>query len=130
MDLISVTRRQGLSCAVKIRGHEIVTDMSAKEGGADEGPSPVELVVAAIGSCIATMVHRYCESHGYKDGEVAVSLTYELADNPKRIAAITIDLELPRDVPESRHVAIRRVAELCPVHQSLHQPPRLDLEIV
>ena len=101
MDLITVTRKGGSQFGIRVRGHDVVSDMSEKDGGQDAGPSPVELLAGSLGTCIAMMVQSYCQRHGY-DGDVGVSLTTELADNPKRVGGIVIDLELPRDVPEAR----------------------------
>lgn len=128
MDLISVTRKDNLAFATTVRGHQIVTDLIEKEGGADEGPSPVELMGFALGSCIALMVQKYSLRHDWK-GDAEVNLTLELADNPKRIGRIVVDLELPEGVPDDQKAALRRVAELCPVHETLRNAPQVDIEI-
>lgn len=130
MDLISVTHEPGTKFAIRVRGHQVSSDMSEKDGGHDEGPSPVELFAGSLGVCVAMMVQRYCDSHGYTDGQVEASLAIELADDPKRIGAIVIDLELPKDVPENRMEAIKRLADRCPVHQTLANPPTVDIDIV
>ena len=75
------------------------------------------------------MVRRYCERHGYTDGEVGVSLTLELADSPKRVGGIVVDVELPKGIPEDKKEAVRRMAERCPVHETLRNPPRLDIDV-
>ena len=41
MDLITVTREEGLKFSVQLRGHVMTTDFSVGEGGKDGGPSPV-----------------------------------------------------------------------------------------
>jgi uncharacterized OsmC-like protein len=130
MDLITVAHRSGREFAIRVRDHEVISDYSEKDGGRDAGPSPVELLASSLGACIAMMVQTYCDRHGYTDGDVAVSLTLELADNPKRIGAIVVDVELPNGIPEDRKDAIRRMAELCPVHGTLQNPPRVDIDIV
>jgi len=76
------------------------------------------------------IVQRYCQSRGHADGQVAVNLTLELADNPKRVKSIVVDLEVPGDVPEDRKEAIRRVAEHCVVQETLKSPPDVDLDVV
>ena len=129
MDLITVTRKSGLEFGIGVRGHEVTTDMSDKDGGADAGPSPVELLGGSLGACIAMMVQGYCQRHGYTDGDVGVSLTLELADAPKRIGGIVVDLELPDGIPEEKLDVIRRMAERCPIHQTLMAPPRIDVDI-
>jgi len=129
MDLITVERREGLKFDISVRGHNVTADLSEEEGGGDQGPSPAELLAGSLGACIAIMVQTYCQSHGY-DGDVGVSMTVELADKPKRIGRLVVDLELPEGVPEDRMVAIKRVVERCPIHETLKNPPALDIEIV
>ncbi len=130
MDLISVTREPGTKFAIRVRGHEVASDMSEADGGHGEGLEQVELLAGSLGACVAMIVQRYCDNHGYTEGRVEASLAIELADDPKRIGAIVIDLEIPKDVPENRMEAIKRLADLCPVHQTLANPPTVDIDIV
>ena len=129
MDLITIDRKADSAFTMSVRGHEVTSDMSEKDGGQDTAPSPVELLAGSLGTCIAMMVDRYCQRHGYTDGDVSVSLTLELADSPKRVGGITIDVELPKGVPEDKKEVILRMAERCPVHETLRNPPRLDIDI-
>jgi uncharacterized OsmC-like protein len=130
MDLITIERKAGKAFELKTRGHALTIDMSKEEGGADEGMNPVELLASSLGACIAIMVQTYCDTHGYTDGDVAASLTLQIADDPKRVGNIVIDLELPKDFPEEKKSVVERLAELCPVHETLKQMPTLDLDII
>jgi len=130
MDLITVKGRPGGGAEIVVRGHRWTGDMSLSDGGGDIGPSPSEWLVASLGACIVMMVRSYCERHGWRDGHVAVSMTYEMAGDPVRIDGIVADLEIPRDVPEDRRPAVLRIAEVCPIHATLQRPPRIDLEIL
>ncbi len=130
MSLISVTLRSGQETQIHVRRHQLTSDMSEDDGGHDEGPSPSELMVGSLGACIVMMVQRYCDRHGYRDGKAAASLSYELTGNPARIGAITVDLEIPKDVPEGKRAVLKRIAEACPIHQTLGTPPMVDLEIL
>jgi uncharacterized OsmC-like protein len=129
MDLITVTRKSGLEFNARVRGHDVTSDMPPEVGGRDAGPSPAELLAASLGVCIAMMVQSYCDRHGYTDGDVGVSLTLELADAPKRIGGIVVDVELPKGIPEDKMGAIRRMAQRCPIHETLKDPPRVDIDI-
>jgi uncharacterized OsmC-like protein len=129
LDLISISHKGGQKFHIRVRGHDVPSDMSEKDGGQDGGPSPVELLAGSLGACIAMMTQRYCDRHGYKKGEVGVSMTIELADEPKRIGRVVVDLEIPEDVPEDRRAAILRMAKACPVHATLKDPPEMDIEI-
>jgi len=130
MDLINIARGEGLQFKIQVRGHEVSSDMSEKDGGQDRGPSPVELLAGSLGACIAMMVETYCNRHGYTDGEVGVSLTLEIADSPKRVGGIVVDVELPDGIPEDKKEVIKRMAERCPVHETLRNPPRIDIDIL
>ena len=130
MDLITVTRDEGLTFSIRIRDHVFTTDMALDEGGKDGGPAPVELLAAAAGACLATMVQAYCDSRGYKDGDVAVSLTLELVPNPNRIAGLVLDVELPEDVPEEDKEKLKKMALRMPVPATLRSEPRLDIEML
>jgi putative redox protein len=129
MDLITVTRKTGLEFAIRVRGHVITSDMSAAEGGRDAGPNPVELLACSVGSCIATMVQGYCNEHGYTNGDVGVSLTLELATDPKRIAALVVDVELPQGMPDGVKQDVKRMIDGFPVPVTLCNPPQLDVEV-
>ena len=128
MDLISVTREDGIAFKIAVRGHEVASDMSAQDGGKDAGPSPVELLAGSLGACVAMMVQSYCNRHGYA-GDAEVSLTLELEQNPKRVGGIVVDVEMPEGVPAEKREAVRRMAEHCPIHETLRHPPRVDIEI-
>ena len=128
MDLISITRKAGSQFGIRVRGHDVISDMSTADGGQDAGPSPVELLGGSLGACIGMMVQSYCQRHGY-DGDVEVSLTLEMADSPKRIGGIVVDVEVPDGVPEDKKDVIRRMAEKCPIHETLKDPPRVDIDI-
>ncbi len=130
MDLITVTREDGLKFSIRIRDHVITTDLSVEEGGRDGGPSPVEILGSAAGACLATMVQAYCDNRGYTDGDVSVSLTTELLPNPNRIAGFILDVELPADVPEEDKEKLKKMALRMPVPATLRSEPRIDIDML
>ncbi|MFC1520924.1 OsmC family protein [Elusimicrobiota bacterium] len=130
MDLISVEQENGTKVNVSIRKHGFSSDMSSQDGGEDRAPSPAELLVGSLGACIAMVINRYCVAHKYDSEGINVSLTFELDKDPKRIKAITADVELPKNFPQDRRDAVKRVIETCPIHNTLHNPPQIDVEVV
>ena len=129
MDLITVTRKEDRAFSIRVRGHDVTSDMSVNDGGRDQGASPVELLAGSLGACIAMMVQSYLDKHGY-DGDAGVSLTMELEDKPKRIGRLVVDVELPDGFPEEKIPAIKRLAQRCPIHETLVNPPGLDIDVV
>jgi putative redox protein len=129
MDLITVDRKGAAEFTIRTRNHEITTDMSAEEGGNDAGCNPVELLGAALGGCLGIMVQKYCDARGYA-GDVSVSLTMQMADAPKRVAAFVADIELPDGVPEEERERLRSIVSRLPVPATLSSPPELAVEFV
>ena len=129
MDLITVTREEGVKFKIQIRDHVFTTDMATNEGGTDGGPAPVEFLGAAAGACLATMVQSYCDSRGFTDGDVSVSLTMELAPNPNRVTGFILDVELPKDVPGGDREKLKKIALQMPVPATLRGQPRMDIEM-
>ena len=129
MDLITVTREEGLRFSIHIRDHVMSTDMSVKDGGADGGPAPVEIMGASVGACLATLVQAYCDARGYTEGDVAVSLTIEMVDKPNRVGGFVADVELPKDVPEKEREKLKKMCLRLPVPATFKTEPRLDIEM-
>lgn len=128
MDLVTVTRERGLEFSIRLRDHLITTDMSVEEGGADAGMNPVELLAASLGACLGIMTQRYCTERGYTDGDVGVSLTAELATDPKRIVNFVVDLELPADMPVSERETFEDVVLQFPVPATMSDAPGVMVE--
>ncbi len=127
---MEVTFVSGESYEVAIRGHRIVVDQPAEDGGEDTAPTPTELFVASLASCVAYFAGRYLTRHGYDRTGLAVSADVELApDRPSRVGRIAITVKVPTEVPESRWPALAAVAEHCTVHNSMRQPPRVSIEL-
>ena len=129
MSLISLEHQSGKAFTVSVGGRELVTDASVEDGGEGRGPKPVELFVAALGSCIGMVVVTYCQHAGLPYEGMEVDLAFDFAANPSRIGSIAVDITMPEGFPESRREALTRAAKACPVHNTLHLPPEISVEV-
>jgi len=116
---IVVTHAGGLRFASQIRTHQIVTDQSERAGGEDSAPSPLELVSAALGSCVALYVHQFLVSRRLPHGGVRVEVTPRNASGPNRIAELSVRVCVPGELPPSTMEMLERVVRSCPVHNTL-----------
>ena len=105
--------------AIRIRSHEIVVDQTARGGGSDSGPTPLELLGASLGSCIAYYVHQFLHIRGLKADGIRVAVSHTRERNPSRIESFSVDVELPEDVPERYMPLLERVIDSCPAHNTL-----------
>lgn len=125
-----VEARGGEAYEIEVRGHRILVDQPAEVGGEDSAPTPTELFVASLASCVAFYAGRYLTRHGYSRDGLAVDARFDLAtDRPSRVATARLTLHVPAGVPPERWAALQAVASHCTVHNSLTQPPRVDITL-
>jgi len=116
---IVVTHERGRRFTSQIRTHRIVTDQSVRAGGDDSAPTPLELLCAALGSCIAVYVQQFCESRGLQHRGLRVEVTPRNAANPNRIAELSVRVCLADELPPHEMEMLERVVRSCPVHNTL-----------
>lgn len=120
----------GESYEVMVRGHRIVVDQPADVGGQDSAPTPTELFVASLATCVAFYAGRFLTRHGYSREGLAVSAVYELAsDRPARVSNVRLVVRVPACLPAQRWAALRAVASHCTVHNSLADPPSVSIDL-
>jgi putative redox protein len=119
MTLHASARRLGRSLRheVVIDGHHrIVTDEPFRLGGIDTGPTPHELLPAALASCIGTTIALFANRKGWDVGEIGVDVTYDLQADPRRFE---VAVRVPEDLSDEQLERLRHVAASCPVHRAL-----------
>jgi putative redox protein len=115
---------------ISVRGHRVRVDQPLDAGGDDLAPTPTELFVASLASCVATLAGSYLTRHGYDRAGLGVSVAYEMAaDPPPRVAAVRLTLRVPPGLPETRRAGLLAVASRCTVHNSIEHPPVVELGI-
>ena len=120
----------GEAYEVAVRGHRLVVDQPTDAGGQDSAPTPTELFVASLATCVAFYAGRYLTRHGYGRDGLAVSVGYEMAsDRPARVGGIRLTVRVPAGLPPERWAALRAVVSHCTVHNSLASPPSVTIHL-
>jgi uncharacterized OsmC-like protein len=119
----------GESYGVMVRGHRIVVDQPVENGGTDAAPTPTELFVASIATCVGFYAGRYLTRHGYSRDGLGVSADFDMSPGrPARVSEVRLVIRLPIEVPAERRPALVAVASHCTVHNSLISPPRVVID--
>jgi uncharacterized OsmC-like protein len=114
---------------IRMRGHELVVDQPLGAGGTDTGPTPTELFVAGLASCVAFYVGRFLARHRVCSDGLQVDTEWAMAPGrPARVGAIAIRITPPAALPPERLPALLAVAGGCTVHHSLADPPAVSIE--
>lgn len=123
-----------------VRGHEVVLDEPEELGGSDEGPTPVEAMLAALGACTAMTLRMYAGRKGWKLDAVRVTLTHaelrrkDCVDCPEDEAfpianRIHRAIEIDGELDEASVNRLLDIANRCPVHRILTRHPTVVTDI-
>jgi len=120
---LTVRHLDGDRFAVGVRGHTVCVDQPVSDGGDDTAPTPSELFVAGLGSCVAFYARRYLARHNVCAQGLEVDVTYRVGGRPVRITDIDIAITPPPTLTESLRDAFLAVSSACTVHNTLIHPP-------
>lgn len=117
-----------LATSVIAGRHRWVADEPVAVGGADLGPTPYDLLLAALGACTAMTLRLISRREKIPLEEVIVRLAHhrnhaeDCMHNEEigaRVQAITREFELLGPLSEEQRARLIDVANRCPVHRTL-----------
>lgn len=127
---IVVTHDGGMRFIARARSHEIVTDQMVPSGGVDSGATPLELLGAALGSCIALYVQQFCEVRDLPYAGMKVEVRQKNEKSPNRVGEFSVKVMFPDELPEQYLSVLERVVQSCPVHNTLLAGAPVSVEIL
>jgi putative redox protein len=126
---VSVEHLGAVQFEIKARGHSIVSDQPAENGGFDEGMTPPELMLASLGSCAAFYAADYLKRQNLAAEGTRVRVTAEKVKNPARMDNFRIEVQVPAGLSEEHVKGVEEAVHRCLIHNTLTHPPKIDLEI-
>jgi len=109
-------------------GKQIVTDAPKDNMGKGEAFSPTDLVAAALGSCMMTLMGIFGERHGIDLKGTGVEVIKEMVHDPvRKIGKLSVTFKMAAGIPPAQRQALERAALTCPVHQNLH--PTIEIPV-
>jgi putative redox protein len=107
---------------------ELVTDAPVDNQGKGESFSPSDLVVTALGACMATIMGIVAERHQWDLKGMKVALRKHMVTEPvRRIGKIEVHFRIPNVKEEKDRKLLENAAYTCPVCRSLS--PDIEKEI-
>lgn len=122
----TVTLPGGRRAEAILGNHRVLTDQPLDNGGDDTAPSPYELFLASIGTCVAVTLQGFCAKREipFEDVKVHQVMRY---DAEGVLDAVDLEVSLPPGFPEKYREAALRAAETCSVKKAIAAAPAFSL---
>lgn len=126
----------GFAQTVEVDGRQFAADEPTEVGGGGTGPTPYDLLLAALGTCTSMTVGYYARSRKWPLEDVTVRLSHErvhetdcenCAEHVLRLDRINVAIDLHGALDDEQRKKLIEIAERCPVHRTLTS--KIDIKL-
>ncbi|HEY1020427.1 MAG TPA: OsmC family protein [Sediminibacterium sp.] len=107
--------------------HELTADEPLNLGGGDTGPTPDELLEAALASCTAITLRMYANRKEWPVTEINVAVNLERKDDK---TILTRNIQIEGAIDATQRERLLQIAKACPVSKTLSGPIDINTQIV
>lgn len=131
MDYVEVALNEKYRTVITARDHTWHADVKEDSGGDDSAPTPEEMLLGALGSCMAETMKLYAARKGWVVEHIGVQLELErfnASDYPayegdsKFIHEIREHIVIEGPLDDEQRVRLLEIAGRCPVRRVLASP--------
>ncbi|MDQ3607268.1 MAG: alpha/beta fold hydrolase [Gemmatimonadota bacterium] len=133
--VMTTTGNTGYLTEIMAGGHGLIADEPVGVGGGDAGPTPYDLIMAALGSCTGMTLRMYADRKGWPLEEVEVRLRHgrvhaldeqQCEESEVRVDRIERELEIHGPLDEEQRARLAEIADRCPVHRTLSAGVKIE----
>jgi len=107
------------------RGHRVICDQPADNGGADEGMTPPEFLLTSLGTCAAFYAAQYLKTRNLPADGLQVAVSADKVKPPARLGQFRLEVLIP-DLDPRHEEGVLRAVKACLVHNTLLHAPSIE----
>ena len=107
---------------IRVRGTAILADEPVEVGGGGKGPTPYELLSAALAACTSMTLRLYAERKGWTLPAFTVEVAHSLVaggEGAPRRDLFDRHIGFAGELDEEQQAKLLEIADKCPVHRTL-----------
>ncbi|APZ47932.1 osmotically inducible protein OsmC [Polaribacter reichenbachii] len=114
----------------KTRNHFLTIDEPVVSGGDNNGPTPVEYLLSAVGGCVSITLRMYVERKGWDVGKIKVIVSQKEAQTATGIKKwLEEDISFEKEVTEEQRKRLLTIAGKCPVAKMIKGETLIETSI-
>lgn len=113
---VEETGESAYAVSIEVSGHRIKGDEPVSFGGGNLGPSPYDLLLAALGECTAMTVRWYAKQQKWPLEKVEVRLSHRKVNKADTFEKHVI---MHGELTEEQRKKLVEIAARCPVQRTL-----------
>ena len=126
---VTLSNRNYLAEA-KMRNHFVTIDEPVAQGGDDNGPTPVEYLLTAIGGCVSITLRMYAERKGWDVGKITVNVYQKEELTSEGIKkSLVEEISFENEITDEQRIKLVRIAGKCPVAKMVKGETPITSEI-
>jgi putative redox protein len=127
---VTVEHLGSVQFEIRARGHFVASDQPIANGGFDEGMTPPEFLLAALGSCAGFYAAQYLRKHKLATAGTRVRVSCEKVNDPMpRLTNFFLQLDAPVELTQQHRAGVQEAVGNCLVHNTLLHSPQITLQI-
>jgi uncharacterized OsmC-like protein len=122
---VTIGHKENVRFEADARGHRLICDQPAENGGTDQGMTPPEFLLTALGTCAAYYAVQYLKARSLPSEALQVRVSAEKETQPARMERFRIEITLPG--LDARHeTGLHRAVEHCLIKNTLLHAPSIE----
>ena len=120
------TRLGKFQLAMRAGKAAFIADEPESAGGLGSGPTPFNLLSAALAACTTMTLRLYADRKGWPVERIRTGVTHRKDKGAEKPDVFSRRVEIEGTIDEAQHAELLGVADRCPVHRTLETGSRFE----